>query len=66
MLRSNALSQYDITYALAIFSYLKEIPATEVLANLKKTLRPFYKKAAKEVMSKQQELASSLPLHPGA
>ena len=64
--RSNALSQYDITYALAIFSSLKEIPSSEVLVNLKKTLRPFYKKAAKEVMSKQQELnrirESSLPL----
>mgnify|MGYP001822731017 CR=1 FL=1 len=54
--RSNALSQYDITYALAIFSCLKEIPTKEVLANLKKTLRPFYKKAAKEVMSKKEEL----------
>jgi hypothetical protein len=54
--RSNALSQYDITYALAIFSCLKEIPSKEVLANLKKSLRPFYKKAAKEVMNKKQEL----------
>lgn len=54
--RSNALSQYDITYALAIFSCLKEIPAKEVLVHLKKSLRPFYKKAAKEVMSKTKEL----------
>ena len=54
--RSNALSQYDITYALAIFSCLKKIPASEVLVNLKKSLRPFYKKAAKEVMNKQGEL----------
>jgi len=54
--RSNALSQYDITYALAIFSGLKEIPPKEVLANLKKSLRPFYKKAAKEVMNKKDEL----------
>ena len=54
--RSNALSQYDITYALAIFSCLKEIPAKEVLVHLKKSLRPFYKKAAREVMSKTKEL----------
>ena len=54
--RSNALSQYDITYALAIFSCLKEIPTREVLAHLKKSLWPFYKKAAKEVMNKTEEL----------
>jgi len=54
--RSNALSQYDITYALAIFSCLKDVPTKEVLVNLKKTLRPFYKKAAKEVMNKTEEL----------
>ena len=54
--RSNALSQYDITYALAIFSCLKEIPPGEVLVHLKKSLRPFYKKAAKEVMNKHEEL----------
>jgi len=63
--RSNALSQYDITYALAIFSCLKAIPTREVLAHLKKSLRPFYKKAAKEVMSKTKELnrirVNSLP-----
>ena len=54
--RGNALSQYDITYALAIFSCLKGIPAREVLVHLKKTLRPFYRKAAKEVMRKTEEL----------
>jgi hypothetical protein len=54
--RSNALSQYDITYALAIFCCLKEIPTRDVLVYLKKTLRPFYRKAAKEVMSKPEEL----------
>lgn len=54
--RSNALSQYDITYALAIFSCLKEIPTKEVLVHLKKTLRPFYKKAARELTNKTGEL----------
>lgn len=64
--RSNALSQYDITYALAIFCCLKEIPTRDVLVHLKKSLRPFYKKAAKEVRNKTNELdrirADSLPL----
>jgi len=63
--RSNALSQYDITYALAIFCCLKEIPTKEVLVHVKKSLRPFYKKAAKEVMNKTNELnrirANSIP-----
>ena len=65
--RSNALSQYDITYALAIFCCLKEIPTKEVLVNLKNTLRPFYRKAAKEVKTKTTELdrirANSLNSH---
>jgi hypothetical protein len=54
--RSNALSQYDITYALAIFCGLKGIPTRDVLVHLKKSLRPFYKKAAKEVMRQTKEL----------
>jgi len=63
--RSNALSQYDITYALAIFCCLKGIPTKDVLVHLKKSLRPFYRKAAKEVRNKSNELdrirAASLP-----
>jgi hypothetical protein len=54
--RSNALSQYDISYALAIFSHLKDIPTKEVLVHLKKSLRPFYKKAAKELMHQTEEI----------
>lgn len=54
--RSNFLSQYDVTYALAIFAAAKGIPTQHVLAHLKKTLRPFYKKAAKEVAAKSDEL----------
>jgi hypothetical protein len=41
---------------LAIFSCLKNIPSKEVLVNLKKSLRPFYKKAAREVMNNKEEL----------
>lgn len=53
--RSSYLSQYDTTYALALFSALKEIPNSKVLPHLKKSLRPFYKKAVKEIHSREQE-----------
>jgi len=55
--RENYLSQFDITYALALFSVLKQIPNHEVLKYLKKTLRPFYKKAVKDVSGHKAELA---------
>ena len=47
--RQSFLSQYDITYALAIFCALKGIGTAEVLPHLKASLRGFYKKAAREV-----------------
>ena len=53
--RSSYLSQYDTTYALAIFSLLKQIPNNKVLPHLKKSLRPFYKKAVKEIRSREDE-----------
>lgn len=49
--RQSYLSQYDITYALAIFCVLKGIPNREVLPHLKTPLRGFYKKSVKEVAS---------------
>ncbi|WP_455207664.1 hypothetical protein [Kaarinaea lacus] len=54
--RTNYLSQFDITYALAIFAVLKQIPTKDVTRYLKKTLHPFYKKAVKDVMGQQEEL----------
>jgi hypothetical protein len=51
--RTNYLSQYDLTYALAIFSAAKDVPRAEVLTHLKSALRPFYKKAHKEVTGNQ-------------
>ena len=54
--RVNYLSQYDISYALAIFSVLKDIPNKHVTAYLKKTLHPFYKKAVKDVMGRVEAL----------
>ncbi len=47
--RESFLSQYDVTYALAIFCALKHIPVKIVIPHLKKTLRTFYKKAYKDI-----------------
>ena len=55
--RANFLTQYDTTYALAIFCHLKQIPASEVTVVLKKSLRSFYKNAVKDIASRTQETA---------
>ncbi len=49
--RESFLSQYDMSYALAIFCTLKNIPVKEATLHLKKTLRAFYKKSHKEMLS---------------
>ncbi|MCF6336325.1 MAG: hypothetical protein L3J84_00025 [Gammaproteobacteria bacterium] len=49
--RESFLSQYDMSYALAIFCALKNIPAKEATLHLKKTLRAFYKKSHKEILN---------------
>ncbi len=54
--RTAYLSQYDITYALAIFCVLKDIPARDAAKNVKKTLRSYFKKAYKDVKKRQPEL----------
>ncbi len=54
--RQSFLSQYDVTYALAIFCVLKSIPAREVLPHLKASLRGSYKKAVREVMGNAEAL----------
>lgn len=43
------LSQYELTYALVIFCFLKKIPTSEVEIHLKRSLHSFFKKATKEV-----------------
>ncbi len=55
--RSAYLSQYDITYALAIFCVLKDIKSGQAAKDVKKTLRPFFKKAYKDVKKRETELA---------
>ena len=54
--RRSYLSQYDTTYALAIFSVLKGIPNQQVLKHLKKSLRPYYKKAVKDILRHSDQL----------
>ncbi len=54
--RQSYLSQYDMTYALAIFSELKGIPKGEVLPQLKSSLRGFYKRAVKDVAGRGEAL----------
>lgn len=55
--RTNYLSQYDITYALAIFCVLKQIQPRQVLPHLKKSLRGYFKKSMKDVQSREELIA---------
>ena len=54
--RTSFLSQYDVTYALALFAVLKGIPNKEVLYYLKKPLRPFFKRAVKDIKDRSDAL----------
>jgi hypothetical protein len=61
--RSAFLSQDEVTYALAIFCVLKEIPQGQVLNHLKKYLRPVFKAAVKEINERQRELDRLRGIH---
>ncbi len=52
--RMNFLSQHDLCYALAMFARLKNLDAKQVLPYLKKSLRGFYKKSAKDVEARDR------------
>lgn len=54
--RQAYLTELEASYALAIFSVLKEIPNSTVTKNLKKHLRGFYKHAAKDVLTRAKEI----------
>lgn len=54
--RTNFLSQEDMTYALAIFCVVKDIPRREVMAYLKKSLHSFYKRALKDLENYAEEI----------
>lgn len=64
--RRSYLTQYESTYALAIFSVLKGLPNKEVLGHLKKALRPFFRNSVRQIQTKQEELErlKSLSLMP--
>lgn len=64
--RTGYLSQYHLTYALALFAILKEIPNREVLAHLKSPLRPFFKKAVKDIKDRADALEALQALRPGS
>jgi hypothetical protein len=61
--RESFLSQYDLTYALAIFSLLKRLPVKNVSPQLKKSLRSFYKKSLKE-LSGNKHVSALLETYP--
>ena len=50
--RQAYVSQHDITYALAIFSALKDLPQKEVLKHLKSPLHGHFKRALREIKSR--------------
>lgn len=52
------LSQYDVTYALAVFCVLKERADRQVLPHLKPSLRAHFKRCRKDVLRRQDALAA--------
>jgi len=54
--RASSLSQYDITYALALFGVLKEIPNRDVTRHLKKSLRSFFNKSVNDIKRRTGEV----------
>ncbi len=56
MERHGYLSEDEVTYVLAIFCALKNIPAKEVTPKIKNYQRAFLKKAIKDVLSRKDDL----------
>lgn len=52
------LSQFDVTYALALFSILKRIPQSEVTRHLKRSLRGYFKQCRRDVARRAAALQS--------
>ncbi len=55
--RDNALSQWDYTYALALFTVLKGISPRQVRPHLKKSLRGYFQRCVTDVASREQLLS---------
>ncbi len=62
--RENFLSQFDVTYALAIFCCLKGIDARDAVQHLKPSLRSFFKKATKDVTRRKSQLQNVRKIAP--
>lgn len=58
--RQAYVTQHDITYALAIFTLLKDIPPKEVQQHLKKSLRGHFKLALREIQQVYGERLQAL------
>lgn len=56
--RQNYLSQWDVTYALAIFTVLKGISRREVKSHLKKSLRSHFNRCVADVKAREALLAT--------
>jgi len=56
--RDAYLTEYEATYALAIFATLQGLPASAVAGHLKKHLRGFYKKALKEIQANNRDMSA--------
>jgi len=54
--RENYLSQYDVTYALALFSVLKGLAPRDVQRHLKSSLRGYFKQCMRDVGQRESEL----------
>ena len=51
------LSQYDVTYALALFCVLKSIPSKAVLGALRGSLRGYFKRCRKDIERRSEAVA---------
>ncbi|MDF1530171.1 MAG: hypothetical protein P1R74_13710 [Sedimenticola sp.] len=54
--RESHLSQYDLTYVLALFTALKSLPEKQVLRHLKKSLRGYFKAALRDILGREEVL----------
>ena len=55
--RTSYLSQYHMTYALAIFCTAREIPSKEVTGHLKSTLRSYFKRCMREIKGHEERIS---------
>jgi hypothetical protein len=60
--RQAYLTELEATYALAIFTVLKEVPNSAVTKHLKKHLRGFFKSAVKDVRARKEEIEELKPI----